>query len=296
VRAAVIHELGGPEVLHVEEVPDPVPVDGQVLVRIEAAGINRYDLNLRAWQASSLPMIVGVDASGVREDTGERVLVTGVFGCYAELVAAPATNVWPIPDELPTAVAAAIGMPYRTAAWALGDIAELKQGETLLVQGGSSSTGQACIDIGRRLGARVYATGKSEALGEFCEQLGATAYEYDDERLDDLEADVIFDPVGGEGFGRTVERLAHGGRLVTPGALDEPNLTFNAWTLVHKKGQILGTGSTPSKREAVAEIIDRVASGELHPTLAREFPLEDVAAAHRLIETRSVFGRVVLRP
>ena len=99
MHAIVIHEGGGPEVLRYEEVPDPEPSDGHVLVKVEAAAVNHYDLGVRANPGGSLPLIPGVDAAGTRVDTGERVLVTGQMGAYAELIAAPADLVRPIPDS-----------------------------------------------------------------------------------------------------------------------------------------------------------------------------------------------------
>src|SRR4051794_7201740 len=156
MRAIVVHQGGGPEVLQLEEVPDPTPQNGQVLVRVEAAGVNHFDLNQRAapeMTGATPPFTPGVDAAGTRADTGERVLVSGAMGTYAGLVAAAADNVRPIPDSLDTARAAGLGVAYKTAWASLADAA-LSEGETLLVQAGSSGTGQAAIDIGRYLGAR----------------------------------------------------------------------------------------------------------------------------------------------
>src|SRR5258707_11605023 len=157
MRAIVVRQGGGPEALTLEELPDPVPAEGEVLLRIEAAAVNHYDLGQRARADGSKALVLGVDGAGRREDTGERVLVTSAQGTYAELIAAPASKVHPIPDALDAATAAALGVAYVTAWAALAD-AGLERGEALLVQAGSSGTGQACIQIGRHLGATVYAT------------------------------------------------------------------------------------------------------------------------------------------
>jgi len=141
MRAIVIREAGGPEVLALEEVPDPEPGKGQVLVRIEAAAVNHFDLNQRrdpAATGASPPFTPGVEAAGTRVDSGERVLVSGTPGAYAELLAAPAENVRPIPDSLDTARAAALGVVYKTAWASLAD-GGLERGDTLLVQAGSRS-------------------------------------------------------------------------------------------------------------------------------------------------------------
>ncbi len=294
MRAVVLHQTGGPEVLGLEQVADPES-GGEVVVRIEAAGVNHYDLNQRAGAASSLPLILGVDAAGQRTDTGARVLVTGAPGCYAELVAAAEESVWPIPDSLDAAAAAAIGVPYRTAWWAIVEIAGLERGDTLLVQAGSSATGQACIDIGRALGARVYATASGAKLDRL-RDLGAEALSYDDPQLAEVAADVVFDPVGADTFSRSVEALAPDGRLVTPGAIGNPQVSFNLWTLLGKRGRIIGIGSAPAQRETIERLIELAGRGELRPVIDRELPLEQAAEAHRAVEARETFGKVILRP
>jgi NADPH2:quinone reductase len=217
MRAIVIREGGGPEVPKVEEVADPEPDEGQVLVRVEAAAVNHFDLTQRqdpAATGASPPFTPGVDAAGTRLDTGERVPVTGALGAYAELLAAPSENVWPIPDSLETAKATALGVAYKTA-WASLTAGDLRRGDRLLVQAGSSGTGHAAIDIGRHLGATVYATA-SEAKHDRLRALGAEPLAYDDERVEQLGAAVTFDPVGGTVFERSLrarpERTARNSR------------------------------------------------------------------------------------
>lgn len=295
MRAIVIHEGGGPEVLRLEEVPDPVPGEGEVLVRVEAAAVNHYDVNQRRSPGGlQLPVIPGVDGAGTRVDTGERVLVTGTRGTYAELIAAPLSSVWPIADGIDAAHAAALGVAYKTAWGSLAD-GELKPGDTLLVQAGSSGTGQAAIDIGRHLGATVYATA-SASKHDRVRELGAEPLAYDDPRIEDLEAAVVFDPVGGETFGRSLRALAAGGRLVTPGAIDDPVVTVELWPLINKKQRIIGTGAARTTRDDFATIVELAGAGELHPVVDRELPLAEAAESHLLIETRAVFGKIVLRP
>lgn len=295
MHAAVIHETGGPEVLRYEEVPDPQPGDGKVLVRLEAAGVNHYDLNRRAGAATEFPAILGADGAGRREDSGDRVLVTSAPGTYAELVAVPAEHVYAIPDALGAAEAAALGVPYRTAWWSIVELAGLKEGDTLLVQAGSSATGQASVDIGRALGAVVYATTSSGKLDRI-RGLGAEPLEYGDPRIRELGADVVFDPVGADTLSDSVEALATEGTLVTPGALGSPMVSFNIWTLVGRKARIQGIGSAPAPRETIERLISLAAEGKLRPVIDRELPLEQAADAHRAIEARETFGKVILRP
>jgi NADPH2:quinone reductase len=294
MHAVVIHETGGPEVLRYEQVPDPQPVEGEVLVRVEAAGVNHYDLNRRAGAATKFPSILGADGAGRREDTGERVLVTNAPGTYAELVAVPAENVYAVPEELGTAEAAALGVPYRTAWWSIVELGGLKEGDTLLVQAGSSATGQASIDIGRALGAAVYATASSGKLDRLRE-LGVEALEYGDPRVRELEADVVFDPVGADTFSDSVEALGNEGTLVTPGALGNPIVSFNLWTLLGRKARIQGIGSAPAPRETIERLISLASEGKLRPVIDRELPLKQAAEAHRAIEARETFGKVILR-
>jgi NADPH:quinone reductase len=291
-----MHETGGPEVLRYEEVPDPQPGEDEVLVKIEAAGVNHYDINLRAGMADELPLILGGDGAGRREDTGERVLLAGArLGTYAELAAAKPENLWPIPDELEATTAATLGTPYR-AAWAsLVVTAELQAGETLLVQAGSSGTGQACIDLGKAIGATVYATASESKLDKLRE-IGAEPLGYEDERIGELGADVVYDPVGGDTFARSLSALAPGGRLVTPGALGSSQVSFDLWTLVGKRARIAGIAGQAAPREALEEIIERAAKGDLKPVIDRVLPLEQAAEAHRAIEARETFGKVVLTP
>ena len=297
MRAVVIHETGGPEVLRVEEVPEPEPGEGEVLVRVEAAGVNRFDLNQRAGGASKLPLVVSSigDAAGTRADTGERVAVTAAKGSYAELTTARAENVFPLAESVEFAVAAAFPVPYKTAWWSVVGRAELTSGETLLVQGGASSTGQAAIDIGRSSGATVYATASERKHGRL-KELGAEPLGYDDPRVAELEADVVFDPLGARTFGRSVEALARDGRLVTPGAVGDPNLSFNVWALVGKRARIEGIAGQAAPREVLSRLLETLARGELHPWVERELPLDEAAEAHRLIEAGEVVGRVVLIP
>ena len=298
MHAIVVHEGGGPDVLKYEEWPDPSPADGQILVRVEAAGINHFDLNQRQDPEASgatTPYVPGLDGAGIREDTGERVLVSGSRGTYAELVAAAGENVRPIPDGLEAARAAGLGVAYKTSWASLAD-AGLQKGERLFGQAGSSGTGQAAIDIGRYLGAEIYATaGRSKH--DRLRELGAEPLAYDDETIAELGAAVVFDPVLGDRFELSLSALAPTGRLVTCGALDSPMVSVNMWTIVGKRLRVIGSGSAAVTPEQLDQIIGLVADGSLSgPVVDSELPLDQAAEAHRLIEERQTFGKVVLTP
>jgi NADPH:quinone reductase len=297
VRAAVIHETGPPEVIRVEEVPDPEPGEGEVLVRVEAAGVNRFDVNQRGGGASSFPLVLGNpgDAAGTRADTGERVVVAGGKGTNAELTVAAESNVYPLPENVDVALAASLPTPYRVAWQGIVARSSLQAGDTLFVQGGSSSTGQAAIDIGRWLGATVYTSASQDKLDRIRE-LGAEPLAYDDPRVAELEADVVWEPLGARTFEQSIAALGREGRLVTPGAVGDPTVSFSVWAIVGKRARIEGIAGQTAPREAVESLVAALGRGELHPWVERELPLEEAAEAHRLIEAGEVTGRVILRP
>jgi NADPH:quinone reductase len=294
MRAVVVREAGGPDVLKLEEIPDPQAGEGEVLLRVEAAAVNHVDLTRRA-SADTFPLLLGYDAAGRREDTGRRVLVTGTPGTYAELVVAKEENVFSIPDSLDTSAAAAMGVAYMTAWRSVVDLGGLKEGDTLLVQGASTGTGQAAVDIGLALGAKVYATSRAEKLDKV-RALGAEAFEYGDPKVRELEASVVFDPIGAETFSDSVEALGREGTVVTPGAVGDPMVSFNLWTLMGKRGRVQGAGSVQVSRETMERLISLAAEGKVKPVIDRELPLEQAADAHRALEARETFGKVILRP
>jgi NADPH:quinone reductase-like Zn-dependent oxidoreductase len=293
VKAVVLHETGGPDALHYEDAPDPQPQEDEVLVRIEAAGVNHIDLTWRAGGPPTLPAILGLDGAGTRADTGERVLVTGNRGTYAELVAAKSSTVYSIPDSIEASAAAALGVPYRTAWWSVVELGGLREGQILLVQSAATSTGMACIDVGRMVGATVFATAPANKLDKV-RALGAEALEYGDPAIQKVNANVVFDPVGAETFSDSVEALE--GTLVTPGALGDARVSFNLWTLLGRKARIQGIGAPQISRQTMDVLIGMAASGKLQPVIDRELPLEQAADAHRAIEARQTFGKVLLRP
>jgi NADPH:quinone reductase-like Zn-dependent oxidoreductase len=297
VRAAVIHETGPPEVIRIEDVPEPEPGEGELLVRVEAVGVTRFDVNQRSGGASSFPLVLGNpgDAAGTRVDTGERVVLASGKGTYAELTVAAEGTVVPLPDSVETVVAAALPTPYRTAWWGVVGRGELASGQTLFVQGGTSATGQAAIDIGRWLGATVFATG-SEAKHDRLRELGAEPLAYDDPRVAELEANVVWEPLGARTFAQSVAAVGRDGRVITPGAVGDPTVSFSVWGIVGKRARIEGISGQLAPREAFESLVAALAKGELYPSVERELPLEEAAEAHRLVEAGEVVGRMILRP
>ena len=281
--------------LHVEEVPDPTPTEGQVLVRVAAAGVNHYDLNQRAGGATKFPTILGADGAGVRVDTGERVALTNAGSTYAELVAVPEANVFPDPDDVGDATAAALGVPYRVAR-AFVDLTGIERGDKVLVQAGGSGTGMACIEVARALGAEVFATAADDKL-DLLRDVGAEPLSYTDPRIESLEAKAVYDPVGADTFALSLKALGAGGTLATAGALSSPEVALSVWTLIGKGIRVVGFGamSVPLD-ETMRWLIDLAAGGDLRPVIDRELPLEQAADGHRAIEARETFGKVILRP
>ncbi|MGZ4412243.1 MAG: zinc-binding dehydrogenase [Gaiellaceae bacterium] len=139
------------------------------------------------------------------------------------------------------------------------------------------------------------ATG-SASKHERLRELGAQALAYEDERIGQLGAAVVFDPVGGSVFERSLAALAPGGRLVTPGAIESPMVSLNLWLVIGKGARIIGTGAASVTSEALDHLIELAGRGELSPVIDRELPRAEAAEAHRLIETRQTFGKIVLRP
>ena len=297
MRAAVIHETGPPDVIRIEDLPDPEPGEGEVLIRVEAAGVNRFDVNQRKGGASSFPLVLGSpgDAAGTRVDTGDRVVIANGKGTYAQQTVAAEQNVFALPEGVDFSVAAGLPTPYRAAWQGIVGQGGLEAGQRLFVQGGSSSTGQAAIDIGRSLGATVFATA-SEAKHDRLRELGAEPLAYDDDRIAELEAHVVWEPLGARTFERSVSALGREGRLVTPGAVGDPTVSFSVWAIVGKRARIEGVAGQAAPREAIEGLVEALGRGELHPWVERELPLDEAAEAHRLIEAGEVTGRVILRP
>ena len=210
MRAIRVHEFGEPEVLLLEEQPRPEPVEDEVLVRVQAAGVNPFETYVRSGMYAALPALPytpGVDAGGVLVESGERVYVSGsLSGTYAEFALCRRDQVHPLPDSLSYAQGAALGVPYETAHRALLQRARPAAGESLLVHGASGAVGLALVQFALAAGLRVVGTAGSEAGRELVRSQGAvTAFDHRDPGH--LAAAV--EAVGGEGFDIIIELSAH---------------------------------------------------------------------------------------
>ncbi len=319
MRAIVCDAYGPPEDLVLDEVPDPVPAPGQVLVRVRAVAVNFPDVLFIAgkYQIKIPPPfvpgneiageVVGAGA-GVILVPGQRVFGT-TFGAFAELALLDGAAAQPIPDDADFASAAAFGVTYRTAYHALRSVAQVSQGDWVVVLGAAGGVGLAAVDPAVAMGARVLAAASSpEKLG-LCRQRGAEAVvDYDQEdlklRIRELtgeSARVVLDPVGGSYAEPALRGLARGGIFVTLGyaAGSIPAIPLNLVMLKNLtiRGMEIRTfmGDYPDEcARDVAELSQMFAAGKIRPHIGARFPLADTPAALRYVAERKVLGKVVI--
>ena len=319
MRAIEIAEHGGPEVLRPAERPVPRPRQGEVLIRVRHAGVNRPDVLQRTGNyplppgASDLP---GLEAAGeiaavglgVTEwAEGDAICALLPGGGYAEYAVTPAAHCLPVPEGLPLEEAACLPETCFTVWSNLFMRAGLKAGETVLVHGGSSGIGTTAIQIARAKGARVVVTAGSAEKCAACEELGAErAVNYREEDFakvvgDMGGADVILDMVGGDYIPRDLKCLNPDGRLVLIAFLGGPVAEVNFAPLMIRRQTITGSTLRPQSVAAKARIAEALRREvwpliphRLRPVMAARFPLEDAAGAHRLMETSSHVGKIVL--
>lgn len=324
MRIVDITQYGGPEVLRIAEAPVPEPSHGEVLIRVSAAGLNRADILQRKGHYPPPPgasSILGMEVSGHIAATGAGVndwksgdavcaLLAG--GGYAEFCVAPAGQCLPIPETIPVPDAAALPEAVFTVWTNLFEPPCLNPGETLLVQGGASGVGSTAIQVARLFGARVAATAGSAAKCDFCMQIGCErTFNYKEEDWaegvrawsEGRGVDVILDMVGGDYFPKHLGALAARGRLVHIAYSHGREVTADLALIMQKR--IVITGSTLRSRpvEQKAALRDSIrqrlwphfATGRVHPIIDRVFPLEQVADAHRRMESGQHAGKILLR-
>jgi len=317
VRAVRIHEDGGPEVLVLEEVPDPEPAAGEVLVRLHASALNHLDVWIRKGLPSvPKPRILGADGAGVRVDTGERVVInpgvettSGAIhvigehgdGTNAELIAVPATNVHPIPRDLSFEEAAAFPLVFETAYRMLVTRARLQEGEWVFTWGIGSGVSTAVLAIAKALGARVIVTSSSEEKLTRARELGADLainHATEDVKTAVKEAtggrgaDVVVEHVGEATWKTSLDIAAQGGRITVCGATTGPNPPAGLHRIWWKQLSILG--STMGTAEDFAAVYELIASGRARPVVDHVFPLEEIRAAHERMEAGEQLGKIVL--
>jgi NADPH2:quinone reductase len=323
MRAVVAPRPGGPEALVLELRPRPVPSEGEILIRVEAAGVNRPDVHQRQGHYPPPPGVtdvLGLEIAGEVVALGPnarihrvRAKVTALVpgGGYADYCVAHETNALPVPAGLTAVEAAAIPETYFTVWTNVFSRGALKAGETLLLHGGASGIGTTAIALAKAFGARVVATAGSDEKAARCEQLGADLginYRKDDfvaltlRETGGRGADVILDMVGGDYVERNYAAAALDGRIVQIAFLKGQKAVVDLRPIMTKR--LIHTGSTlrprsPAEKAAIAEALRAkvwplLEAGRCRPVIDSVFPLSEVAKAHERIESAEHIGKVVL--
>jgi NADPH:quinone reductase-like Zn-dependent oxidoreductase len=340
MKAVRIHQFGGPEFLTYEDIPDPQPRKDQVLVRVKACSLNHLDLWVRkGLPGVKLPHILGSDIAGEIAEIGEyvtgfkvgqRVLVApmhfcgrcpkcldgfqnqcreftvlgnGVDGGNCELFAAPAANVIPIPDSLDFNQAASVPLVFVTAWHMLVGLAGIRQGQTVLILGGSSGVGIAAIQIAKLFHCRVITTAGNEEKLAKARALGVD-YGIDHYKQKISEevrkitkkegVDIVFEHVGAATWDESMKSLKTAGTLVTCGATSGPNVAIDLRHLFARQLRLLG--SYMGTMGELHEVLGHVFAGRLKPVVDRMFPLSELRAAHEYLEKSQMFGKVIVNP
>ena len=320
MKAILAKEFGGPEVMKLEEVADLIPGRNQVLVRLEAAGINPVDVYMLSGQyprKPALPYTPGMDGAGLVVGLGpgvkgvkkdSRVYVEGAAtGTYARFCLAPAENIHPLPPHVSFAQGAALGVPYATAHIALFHKAHAVKGETVLVHGASGGVGLAAVQLAVAAKMKVIGTAGSEQGLQLVKEQGAQQVlnHKDSSYLDALKqategkgVDVILEMAAHLNLGKDLGLLALHGRVVIIGS--RGSVEINPRDIMGRDASILGMtlfNATPrEKAKTHQELVKGLKNKTLKPVIGKEFPLDQAAEAHRLIMQSGAFGKIVLVP
>jgi NADPH:quinone reductase-like Zn-dependent oxidoreductase len=325
-RSVRIYEFGGPDVLRIEDVTIAAPATGEVRLRIHAIGLNRTELTLRAGRSPvkpALPSGIGFEAAGVIDaigpdvsgfTVGDRVALVPAYGAaqyslYGEMSIAPARSLVKIAEPLDFTEAAAIWSAFGTAWSGLVAVGRLQEGQAVLIPAASSSVGLAAIQIANRLGARPIALTRRAAKAEALRRHGASAVVVSESQdvaaeirhlTDGRGAELVFDPVGGQGFAQLAKATASGGTLVLYGALAADATVIPPFDIFARDLTVRGVALTARMRDDVQLaamkrfVGDGIADGSLRPTIARTFRFDEIAVAHRFIEAGEHIGKVVV--
>lgn len=321
--AIIQKEFGGPETLEWERVPDPTPGPTDVVIDVTAAGVNRADLLQRAGKyppPSGESDIIGLECSGhiqsvgaalTLDRIGERVTALLSGGGYATRVSVPAGQLMSVPEGVDLVTAA--GLPeVACTVWSnLVKVANLREGETLLIHGGGSGIGTMAIQIARALGARVAVTAGSNNKLDTCESLGAEIlinYQDDDfvtaikDATGGKGADVILDNMGAAYLMRNIDAIAPNGRIVTIGMQGGTKVEFDIAALLAKNGAFFATSMrrrTAAEKAQICREVEKyvwpwIESGVVKPVIGAVLPMTEAAQAHVLLDSGAITGKVVL--
>ena len=325
------HEFGEVDVLKYEDVDTPEPGEGEVLIKVQATSLNHLDLRLRAGKSPrpvDLPHIGGVDVAGdveqagagenaikpgtrvvvdptVKTDKGPQVVGVNLYGGYAEYVKVPAENVVPIPDEVSYDDAATLPICYVTAWYGLFERGDMQNGETVLVHAAGSGTGSAAVQVAKEGGATVIATAGSDEKPEKVKDLGAditinyNTSDFSEEVKKATEGkgvDLIFDQVGASAWENNLKSLKAGGRILLVGVVGGGKSELNFGPIIVRDLSVLGVTVFNAPRKNLINVINLVSLGRLKPVIDKKLPLSEAAQAHKMLENRSQFGKVILNP
>jgi NADPH:quinone reductase-like Zn-dependent oxidoreductase len=325
-RIVYFHQVGGPEVLQIDHVEVPPPGPGEVRIKVKALGLNRAESMFRQGQYLMQPILpsrLGYEASGIVEALGAGVtefapgnvvsivppVDQGKYGVYGEIATVPAQFVVKHPSTLSFNEAAAVWMQYMTAYGALIDIADIKQGDFVVITAASSSVGLAAIQLCHMVGAIPIATTRKKDKKNALESAGAkhvivTEEENLSARINEITAGkgarVVFDPVGGKTVLDLAEGMARGGILFQYGGLSPEPTPFPLMTALSKsltmRGYVLFEILSDKVRfdKAKQFILNGLSTGKLKPIIAKTFPLEEIVQAHRYMESNQQIGKIVV--
>ena len=331
MQAVVIHEHGGRDKLVLEDVPDPIPNPGEILLRVNAVGLNYLDIFVRRGMPGlpiDLPRISGGDIAGeivalgegVKSvSVGQRVLIDPAItmpdgaggalgesatGGLSELFAVSADNAIPLPDDVTYEQAAALPIAYGTAWRMLITRGKIQPGESILILGASGGVGTGAVQIAKMLGCEVFAAASSPDKLAKLKELGADYLVNYIERPEFHRyirsirggegVDVVVNYTGGDSWVRSLKAVKHGGRILTCGAtagFDPPTDIRYIW---RREMDILGSDGW--RRQDLIDLLDAVRQGSIIPVIGAVLPLAETAEGHRLLEDREIFGKVIITP
>jgi NADPH:quinone reductase len=314
VRAVKIEQFGGPDVLQVVDLPRPEPREGEVLIEVSRAGINFADTHQRENSYLSryeVPLVLGGEVAGTTTD-GRRVVALLRSGGYAQYAVAPEATVFPIPDGVDDGAALALIIQGLTAWHLFRTSAKLQPGESVVVISGAGGVGSLAVQLARPFGAgRVIATASTEEKRAKAVELGADAAV--DPAEEDLKGalieanegrpvDVVLEMSGGRVFDQCAEALAPFGRIVAYGVASREQNTIQTGRLMRKSRAVVGfwlmhcLGRRDMMEEALRDLFERAARGELVPQLGTTYALSDIRQAHEDLQGRRTTGKLLLDP
>jgi NADPH2:quinone reductase len=321
MKAIRVHQFGGPEVMKLEDVPDPTPGLNQLVVRVRAAGVNPVDTYIRTGQYARkppLPYAPGSDGAGTIDQVGpgvtkfkvgDRVYVIRAAdpngGTYAEKVVCEERHVFPLPEHVTFAQGAAVGVPYGTACRALFDRAHVLQAETVLVHGATGGVGIAAVQLAVAHGTTVIGTGGTDRGRQLVREQGARHvldhrapgyFEEVTKLTNGKGVNLIIEMLANVNLDKDLTALAQFGRVVVVGSRGRVEIDPRA--TMGREGAILGMSLWAAGEEPVlrahATIVEGLSNRTLRPVVGREMPLADAPAAHEAIMKEAAFGKVVL--